>query len=166
VRVSDDDAIMARPTAFYPQPKITPGEFEEFVAGQLLGRLPEVSNLTVTVHERITGADGAYDFDATVRYQFAGMSFLVVVEAKNPIKRELVQILRQKALSVGAHKGVMVSTSPDDDDYPYHVAEFLLGRPGAGLSQNGWPLGDAGRLTPVSGADVDVRCPHGRAGGP
>jgi hypothetical protein len=39
------------------------------------------------------------DFDATVRYQLAGMSFLVVVEAKlhkNPIKRELVQILSRR----------------------------------------------------------------------
>ena len=73
-----------------------------------------VDDLAVTVHEKILGADGAYDFDATVRYRFAGMAFLVVVEAKlhrNPIKRELVQVLHQKILSVGAHKGVMVATS-------------------------------------------------------
>lgn len=58
---------------------------------------------------------GTFDFDATARYQFAGMSFLVLVEAKlhkNPIKRELVLVLYQKILSVGAHKGVMVSTAP------------------------------------------------------
>jgi Restriction endonuclease len=108
--------MVARPTAFYPQPEITPGEFEDFVACQLLGAAaPEVNNLTVALHDKIMGADGTYDFDATVRYQFAGMSFLVVVEAKlhkNPIKRELVQVLQQKAQSVGAHKGVMISTAP------------------------------------------------------
>ena len=116
IGVSEDDTRVARPTAFYPQPEITPGEFEEFVAEQLLGSAgSEVSDLVVNVHEKITGADGTYDFDATVRYQFAGMSFLVLVEAKlhrNPIKRELVQVLRQKMESVGAHKGVMVSASP------------------------------------------------------
>ena len=39
----------------------------------------------------------------------------MLVEAKlhkNPIKRELVQVLYQKVQSAGAHKGVMVSTAP------------------------------------------------------
>jgi Restriction endonuclease len=110
--VIEDDCRIVR----YPHPAITPGEFEEFVAGELLGAAgSEVDDLAVTVHEKIIGTDGAYDFDATVRYRFAGMAFLVVVEAKlhrNPIKRELVQILHQKIHSVGAHKGVMVATSP------------------------------------------------------
>lgn len=108
--IEDDFGIVR-----YPHPAITPGEFEEFVAGELLGAAgSEVDDLVVTVHEKIVGADGAYDFDATVRYRFAGMAFLVVVEAKlhrNPIKRELVQVLHQKIHSVGAHKGVMVATS-------------------------------------------------------
>jgi Restriction endonuclease len=103
-------------TARYPHPAITPAEFEEFVARDLLGAAgPAVDDLAVTVHEKVAGADGAYDFDATVRYRFAGLAFLVVVEAKlhrNPIKRELVQVLHQKINSVGAHKGVLVATSP------------------------------------------------------
>jgi len=83
---------------------------------QLLGSAkPVVDNLAVTLHEKITGVDGTYDFDATVRYRFAGMSFLVLVEAKlhkNPIKRELVQVLHQKVKSVGGHKGLMISAAP------------------------------------------------------
>ena len=109
------DASIARATAHYPPAEITPGEFEEFVA-QLLGSAkPVVDHLAVTLHDKIEGPDGAYDFDATVRYQLAGMSFLVLVEAKrhkNPIKRELVQVLHQKVQSVGGHKGVMISTAP------------------------------------------------------
>jgi hypothetical protein len=116
IRVSEDDTRVARPTAFYAQPEITPGEFEEFVAKQLLESADsEVNDLSISLHEKIAGADGTYDFDTTVRYQFAGMSFLVLVEAKlhrNPIKRELVQVLHQKVQSVGAHKGLMVSTAP------------------------------------------------------
>lgn len=114
--MSEEGTRVARPTAFYPQPGITPSQFEEFVAEQLLGSArSEVSDLHVALHEKISGVDGTYDFDATVRYQFAGMSFLVLVEAKlhrNPIKRELVQVLFQKLQGVGAHKGVMVSTAP------------------------------------------------------
>ncbi|MFL6072455.1 MAG: restriction endonuclease [Mycobacteriales bacterium] len=108
----EDDRGVAR----FPPPAITPGQFEEFVAGELLGAAgPEVDDLAVTLHDKVVGVDGAYSFDATVRYRFAGMAFLVVVEAKlhrNPIKRELVQVLHQKVHSVGAHKGVMVATSP------------------------------------------------------
>jgi hypothetical protein len=53
----------------YPSPDITPGEFEQFVAEQLIGSAyPLVDDLKVTLHERITGPDGTYDFDATVRF--------------------------------------------------------------------------------------------------
>ena len=69
----------------------------------------------VTLHEKIQGPDGTYDFDATVRFDWAGMHFLVIVEAKrhkNPIKRELVQVLHDKLRSVGAQKAIMISTAP------------------------------------------------------
>ncbi len=74
-----------------------------------------VDNIEVRLHEVIEAADGTYDFDATIRYELMGMSFLVLVEAKkhkNPIKRELVQVLNQKKQSVGAHKAVMFATAP------------------------------------------------------
>ena len=109
------DTSIARATAHYPAADITPGEFEEFVAQFLGSANPLVEHLTVNLHDKIEGPDGAYDFDATVRYQLAGMSFLVFVEAKrhkNPIKRELVQVLHQKVQSVAGHKGIMVSTAP------------------------------------------------------
>jgi hypothetical protein len=108
----------ARVTAQFPPPDITPEEIEEYVAQLLSSTEPLVDNLTVMIHDKIEGSDGAYDFDATVRYQLAGMSFLVLVEAKrhkNPIKRELVQVLHQKVQSVGGHKGVMISTAPLPD---------------------------------------------------
>jgi Restriction endonuclease len=59
----------------------------------------------------VEGRDGTYDFDATVRYELAGVAFLILVEAKlhkNPIKRETVQVLHQKLQSVGAQKGAGV----------------------------------------------------------
>ncbi|MFC1404798.1 MULTISPECIES: restriction endonuclease [Streptacidiphilus] len=111
--MTDED--VARPTSHYPPADITPAQFESFVADLLWSAQPDVDDLKVTLHESITGVDGTYDFDATIRYQLAGMDFLVLVEAKrhkNPIKRELVQVLREKILSVGAQKGVMISTAP------------------------------------------------------
>jgi hypothetical protein len=94
-------------TARYPYPAITPAEFEDFVARDLLGAArPAVDELAVTVHEKVAGADGTYDFDATVRYRFAGLAFLVVVE-ESP-------------------RGLVLSA--DDEDHPGNIATVLLGR--------------------------------------
>lgn len=111
------DEEVARPTAHYPAAQITPAEFEEFTTSLFvaLEETGRISDLRVQNHEVIEGVDGAYDFDATVRFRVAGMEFLILLEAKchkNPIKRELVQVLYQKLQSVGASKAVLVSTAP------------------------------------------------------
>lgn len=109
------DEVVARPTAQYPPADITATEFEKFVVELLGATSPLLDNFKVTMHEVVSGVDGKYDFDATIRYELAGMAFLVLVECKrhkNPIKRELVQVLHQKVQSVGAHKGAMFSTAP------------------------------------------------------
>jgi hypothetical protein len=98
----------------YPPADITPREFEEWVTEVLASGGERLDQMRVEIHERVTGIDGSYDFDATARYRWAGLDFLIVVEAKrhaNPIKRELVQVLQSKVQSVGAHKGVMISTA-------------------------------------------------------
>ena len=110
-----DDQAVAPETAHYPSVKITPSEFEQFVVELLNSVDPLLASLEVTLHDRIEGVDGLYDFDATVRFGFAGMRFLVLVEAKrhkNPIKRELVQVLHSKLRSVGAQKAAMIATAP------------------------------------------------------
>ena len=66
------------------------------------------------------------------------MEFLIVVEAKKhryPIKRELVQVLHSKIQSVGAHKGVMVSTAPYQngalDSATADLSEVMRYQPGS-----------------------------------
>jgi hypothetical protein len=111
--MKEPDEVVARPTAHYPPADISPAEFERFVTS-LFDAIEEVggiANLHIQNHEVVQGMDGAYDFDATVRYELAGMAFLILVEAKlhkNPIKRDTVQVLHQKLQSVGAHKGAGV----------------------------------------------------------
>jgi hypothetical protein len=99
----------------YADPNMTAADFEGFVRDLFAQTAPLVDELRVTLHDRVTGSDGVYDFDAAVRYEWGGLAFLVVVEAKhhtNPIKREVVQVLHAKMQSVGAQKGVVVSTAP------------------------------------------------------
>ena len=111
-----DDEIPGHPRLWYPDPEdLDFSEFESFVVATFEQVAPAVDQLHVRLHERIESPDGDYDFDATVRFEFGGLAFLVLVEAKfhrNPIKREVAQILGSKVQSVGAHKGVIVSTAP------------------------------------------------------
>lgn len=110
-----DETDVSRATAHYPPAAITPAEFEEFVVTLFRSTKDQVDDLRIALHEKIAAPDGTYDFDTTIRYEFAGMSFLVLAEAKlhtHPIKRELVAVLYQKVQSVGAQKGVMISTAP------------------------------------------------------
>jgi Restriction endonuclease len=101
--------------AMYPPADITPAEFEEFVVEVFSSVGPYVDDVEVTLHEQVAGPDGCYDLDGVVRLRWGGLDFMVVVEAKyhrNPIKRELVQVLHSKVQSIGAHKGVLVTTAP------------------------------------------------------
>jgi hypothetical protein len=98
-----------------PSPKSRPANSRSSWPSFFSSTTDFVDDLQVTLHEKIEGADGEYNFDATVRFRFGGMDFLVLVEAKrhtNPIKRELVQVLHSKLQSVGAQKAAMISTAP------------------------------------------------------
>lgn len=108
---SDDDDVVR---GHYPPADATPAEFEQFVVEVFRATGPEVDKLEVQLHERVGGVDGEYDMDGTVRFRWGGVDFLVLVEAKmhkDPIKRDVVQVLNQKVQSTGAQKGVVVSTS-------------------------------------------------------
>ena len=113
----DDEAIPERLVALYPPAEITAAQFEQFAVELLTAGKsgqPELEKFLVQTHERIDGVDGSYIFDATVRFRLFGVDFLIVVEAKHhihPIKRDLVQILHSKALSVGAQKAVLIATA-------------------------------------------------------
>lgn len=110
-----DDTSVDPWIARYPPAEITPAEFEQFVAEVLAAGKPGLHGFRVELHEKIVGADGTYDFDATVRFRVLDVDFLVLVEAKfhtNPIKREFVQVLHSKMQSVGAQKALLISTAP------------------------------------------------------
>jgi len=113
--VTADDEAIDFASNRYLEAEMTPAEFEVFAADFLENGASAVEDVVVTLHERITVPDGNYDFDATIRFKLAGMEFLVVAEAKrhnHPIKRDIVAVLHQKLRSVGAHKGILISTAP------------------------------------------------------
>jgi restriction system protein len=64
------------------------------------------------------GQDGTYEIDITARFRIFGADFLVLVECKNHknhIKREQVQMLHAKLLSLSAQKAMLFATNPFQD---------------------------------------------------
>jgi hypothetical protein len=96
----------------YPSPVITPGEFEDWLGEVLPPAFPP--DAVIEIRESLSGVDGSYVLDVTVRFRAGGLDFLVIGEAKHhtrPVEREDALVLNAKLQSLGAHKGVIFSTS-------------------------------------------------------
>jgi restriction system protein len=93
---------------------LTPDEYEEEVAKILEASNCGLKDFKVTRKERVSGHDGDYEMDVVARFTAIGSNFTVLVECKhhkNPIKRDIVQILKTKIDSAGAQKGMIFTTS-------------------------------------------------------
>ena len=93
---------------------LTPEEFEREVAKQITLMGVTLSEFKVQRLEKISAADGIYEIDVTARFEALGGNYLVLIECKhhkNPIKREVVQILYDRLRAVGAQKGMIFSTA-------------------------------------------------------
>ncbi|MDI6891903.1 MAG: restriction endonuclease [Actinomycetota bacterium] len=94
--------------------RLTPSEFEALVEELLRISGVGLSDFKVKRLETIQGLNGEYNIDITARFKALGANFLVLIECKhhkNPIKRELVQVLNDKVCSTAAQKGMMFTTS-------------------------------------------------------
>jgi restriction system protein len=95
--------------------EITPQQFELQVKSWIESVAPPLEAFSANHLESLRGRDGEYAIDVTARFKaFEGATFLVIIECKkhkDPIKREVVQVLREKQISLGAQKAIVVSTS-------------------------------------------------------
>ena len=95
---------------------MTPVEFEEHCIS-LLNSLSDFSSIheVVIEHNRICASDdGEYQIDGYIEYIAFGVKHKVIVECKRhkaPIKRDIVAVLHAKLNSLGAQKGILMSTS-------------------------------------------------------
>jgi restriction system protein len=106
-------------TKFKRASEITPEEYELQVKTWLESVGQKLDSFSAIHREVLSSADGEYEIDVVVRFKvLGGIQFKTLVECKkhkNPIKRELVQALHQKQLSLGANKAILVSTSAFQD---------------------------------------------------
>ncbi len=93
---------------------MSPEQFElevEKLIAQLGARL---SSIQIARREYLDSVDGTYEIDVTARFQALDADFLVLIECKhhkNAIKREIVQVLKDRVVSLRAQKGMLFSTS-------------------------------------------------------
>lgn len=93
---------------------LTATEFELVVKDLLEEAGTTVTMFKVTGTQVLQGSDGDYQIDVTVEFELLGAKFVTLVECKrhkDPIKREVVQLLEAKLRSLGAHKGMVFSTA-------------------------------------------------------
>lgn len=93
---------------------ISPSEFEKQVKLLLSGFDREISKFEILHDHNIKSNDGDYQIDIKVTFEFLGADFVILIECKrykNSIKRETVQILNDKVINLGAHKGILVAAS-------------------------------------------------------
>ncbi|UZS69280.1 restriction endonuclease [Pseudomonas syringae] len=98
-----------------PNLKITATQFERLVRDWILKQGGELTSLEVTHDMKVEAHDSTYQIDVLAKFQaFAGADFIVLIECKkyrSAVKRELVQVLHDKVISIGAHKGILFATT-------------------------------------------------------
>jgi restriction system protein len=94
--------------------KITSIQFEQQVKTYLESTAGKLKDFQTVHRESMDGQDGTYEIDITARFRIFGADFVVLVECKNHknhIKREHVQMLHCKLMTLGAQKAMLFSTS-------------------------------------------------------
>ena len=95
---------------------ISPTEFEEYCLKILNGYAEEekLKDFKITHNVKIPAFDGTYQIDIYAEFTAMSVTFKVLCECKQyskPVGRDKVAELHRKLESIGAHKGILLSTS-------------------------------------------------------
>ncbi|WP_312444561.1 restriction endonuclease [Lacrimispora sp.] len=93
---------------------MSPEEFEKYTLQLLKESIKGLEKVHFEHNIFVNTFDGTYQIDGIIRYNLFGCNYITLVECKKyngPIKREALQVLHDKVRSIGAHKGIFVTTS-------------------------------------------------------
>ena len=104
---------------YYGQDRVcalTPTEFEEYCCKILRGYAEEdkLPNFTIKHNVKLSSSDGIYQIDVYATYTAMGAEMKVIAECKqykNRVNRDKVVLLADKVRSLGAQKGILLSTA-------------------------------------------------------
>src|SRR5215211_2592255 len=92
--------------------EISSEEFELLVYSYLKEIGSELDGFEIEHNVKETSPDGTYQIDVKAAFEALGMRIKVLIECKHhksPIKRETIQILKDRVQSLGAQKGILFS---------------------------------------------------------
>ncbi|MEK4039423.1 restriction endonuclease [Paenibacillus sp. FSL F4-0122] len=95
---------------------ISATEFEVFCL-EVLNAYAEseaLKEFSILHNQKIQTNDGEYQIDIIAEFMALSVKFKVIVECKRytrPVEREKIVVLADKVRSLGAHKGILISTS-------------------------------------------------------
>lgn len=95
--------------------QVMPEEFEKMVVEYIRALGMPLKDFEIKHQAPLNSPDGEFNMDAVATFEALGADFLVLVECKhhkNPIKRELVQVLADKLSSTHGQKAIFFSTAP------------------------------------------------------
>lgn len=95
---------------------LTPTEFERYCCDFLTAyaQKENLQDFLITHDTKIKASDGKYQIDVYAEFTAMGAQFKILCECKkykNRVNRDKVAILHRKLESIGAHKGILISTS-------------------------------------------------------
>jgi restriction system protein len=93
---------------------LSPEDYEKAVAEMLRASEHGLAEFDVTHRKVLQGQDGDYEIDVLARFKALGGDFKVLIECKHhrsPVKRDVVQVLKDRLHSTGSQKGMIFSTS-------------------------------------------------------
>ncbi|MBK1880207.1 restriction endonuclease [Pelagicoccus mobilis] len=93
--------------------QLTPDEFEEHVLKIIKTSGIGLEEFRTTKREKIQGTEGEYEIDVVARFSALNTKFLVLIECKHhksPIKRDVIQVLKDRMGSIGAQKGMVFAS--------------------------------------------------------
>ncbi len=95
--------------------EVTPEEYERQVLAWLRQSAGNLESFQANHLQKLEGKGGEYEFDIVIKFSILGGACIVVlVECKRyirPVEREKILALHAKIQDVGAHKGMIFSTS-------------------------------------------------------
>ncbi|MEK5142255.1 restriction endonuclease [Paenibacillus sp. FSL M7-0134] len=95
---------------------ISATEFEKYCL-EILNAYAEaeaLKNFFILHNQKVQTSDGEYQIDIIAEFIALSVRFKVIVECKRytrPVEREKIVVLADKVRSLGAHKGILISTS-------------------------------------------------------
>lgn len=94
--------------------EMKPEEFEIYCLQLLENIKNELIDCKIQHNQIYITDDGEYQLDGVIEYELFGVRYKTIVECKrykSKIKRSQIQILNDTIRSIGAHKGILISTS-------------------------------------------------------